>query len=136
MKTLTLPAHLESLPMFQAFIEEEARAAGFQAGRIDKIALAAEEALVNIFNYAYPEGAKGDVRVSCRDCGDGAFCVRFEDQGRPFNMLSAEDPEIAPSVEEQGIGGLGIFFIKQMTDAVEYERKETDNILTFKFNRK
>ena len=33
------------------------------------------------------------------------------------------------SAEERGIGGLGIFLVKQIMDRVEYERKGNENIL-------
>ena len=57
--------------------------------------------------------------------------IRFEDSGTPFNMLDADDPDLTLSLEQRGIGGLGIFFIRQMIDDLAYERKDGKNILTF-----
>ncbi|MCG8687490.1 MAG: ATP-binding protein [Desulfobacterales bacterium] len=134
MTQLTLPAVLENLASFQDFISKAAETAKISQARIGKLALASEEALVNIFSYAYPEGGTGNVTVTCIDNGDETFSIRFEDQGQPFNMLSVDDPDTALSIDDRDIGGLGIFFIKQMTDSVEYERKDEMNILTLIFS--
>lgn len=48
-------------------------------------------------------------------------------------MLCVEAPNVAASLEERAIGGLGVFFIRQMVDNVIYQRKGGSNILTFFF---
>lgn len=131
MTSLTLPAKLENLQSIQEFISSAAADCGFTEDRIQKLQLASEEALVNIFSYAYPEGTDGDVTVTC-DCGpETDFQVIFEDRGTPFDMLSVAAPDTGLSLEDRGIGGLGIFFIRQMTDSVNYRRENGKNVLTF-----
>ena len=39
------------------------------------------------------------------------------------------DPDITRSAEERDIGGLGIFIVKKMADAIEYKYEEHKNIL-------
>jgi serine/threonine-protein kinase RsbW len=41
-------------------------------------------------------------------------------------------PDTGQSLDERTVGGLGIYFIKKMTDAVWYARKDGKNILTFR----
>ena len=41
-----------------------------------------------------------------------------------------EDPDTTLSAEEREIGGLGIFMVKKSMDAMEYSRKDGQNILT------
>jgi anti-sigma regulatory factor (Ser/Thr protein kinase) len=131
-KTLTQKAMLENLPSFQEFITDCARQCLVPEDRILKLQLASEEAFMNIFSYAYPDDAPGDVTVRCFHQKAGELLISFEDNGEAFDVLSVDDPDTDLSLEDRDVGGLGIFFIKQMTDAVWYARKDNKNILTFR----
>ena len=126
---IVVPAHLPSLQKSIAFVSSCAKAAGFDSKRIREIELCVEEVLVNIFNYAYP-GDGGQVTIACRRGADGNLVVRIQDEGIPFNILSASDPDITANIDERQIGGLGIFFVRQLMDGVEYRREANRNILT------
>ena len=52
---IKLPAKIENLEKWIKPISECAKIQGFDQKRISEIELALEEALVNIFTYAYPE---------------------------------------------------------------------------------
>jgi len=122
------PARLENLQRFLKPVSECARAEGFDQERIQEIELALEEALVNIFNYAYPEGA-GEVEVGCGVENDH-WIIEIIDSGIPFDMTSLSDPDLTADVEERKIGGLGIFLVRKMVDEVTYRREKDRNILT------
>ena len=130
MKSKTLAAGMESLDPLQDFIFKCAEDRGMAMDRIQKVQLASEEALVNIFSYAYPPGETGEVTVTCSLENRTDFKIVLEDSGQPFDMLTREDPDTTLSLENRGIGGLGIFFVKQMMDRVDYCRREEKNILT------
>lgn len=132
MKNLTLQASVDNLEKFQDFISTCAQDNSVPESRIMKVQLASEEALMNIFHYAYPDDTPGDVAVFCRMDGGHDFLITFEDKGRAFDVLSVADPDIDKSLDERSVGGLGIFFIKQMTDDVWYARKDGRNLLTFR----
>jgi anti-sigma regulatory factor (Ser/Thr protein kinase) len=129
---LTLPALLENLEPFQDFIAACARNRCLPEDRILKLQLASEEALMNIFSYAYPDDDPGAVTVRCFRQDSDDLLISFEDRGKAFDVLSVEDPDTGLSLEERTVGGLGIYFIKKMTDDVWYARKENKNILTFR----
>jgi len=133
-ESIKFPAQIEYLYNFIHFISRCARDQGFPKRRIQEIELAAEEALVNIFNYAYPE-EKGDVEVHCRVDDPGTLICDIMDTGIPFNILSQADPDLSSDILERDIGGLGIFLIKKMADCVAYERKKDQNILTLTFHK-
>ncbi len=132
MKNLTLQASVDNLEKFQDFISTCARKNSVPQSRIMKVQLASEEALMNIFNYAYPHDPAGEVSVSCWMDGGHDFLITFEDKGRAFDVLTVADPDIDKSLDERSVGGLGVFFIKQMTDDVWYTRKDGRNLLTFR----
>ena len=119
--------HLETLVEFVSnCVKEE----GFTDKRVKEIELATEEALVNIFNYAYPEGA-GEVEVSCIQEHGAGLIIEISDNGAPFDPLSLSDPDISADIADREIGGLGVFFIRQMVNEVQYHRDKGRNILTF-----
>lgn len=129
MQTLTMPAELENLEAFIDFVKGCAAKAGFDHKRSMEIELAAEEALVNICNYAYP-GENGSVRVRCFDSGEKTLTIEISDQGVPFDVLSQADPDVTLDIDHRKIGGLGIFLIKKMVQEVKYKREGDRNILT------
>jgi serine/threonine-protein kinase RsbW len=128
LSSITLPAQLASLQTFIDFVTSCARNQGFNRKKIHEIELAAEEALVNIFNYAYEEKT-GDVEIVCKIDEDERFILEIIDTGVPFNVLSVEDPDISADISERRIGGLGIFLIKNLMDSVHYRREGDKNIL-------
>ena len=132
MGRITRRANLDQLDVFQEFISAAA-APVLSPERIGQMQLAVEEALVNIFNYAYGENGAGEVTAICDMDADGRFRVRFRDQGVAFDMLAAADPDTTLSVDDRAVGGLGIFFIKEMVDEVFYRRAGEVNELTFIF---
>jgi serine/threonine-protein kinase RsbW len=125
--SLHLPAKLENLGRFKESVADCVSTEGFDQKRIQEIELALEEALVNIFSYAYPEEA-GDVEVNCK-IENGQFIIEIIDAGIPFDMTSLSDPDLTADVDERKIGGLGIFLLKKMVDEVRYRREKDQNIL-------
>ena len=126
--SLHLPAKLDNLGRFKESVADCAKTEGFDQKKIQEIELALEESLVNIFNYAYPE-TPGDVEINCK-LENGRLIIEIIDSGIPFDMTSLTDPDLTADVEERKIGGLGIFLVKKMVDAVRYRREKDRNILT------
>jgi serine/threonine-protein kinase RsbW len=123
------PARIEFLRPLIDFVESCAKSRGAGETRLREIDLAMEELLVNIFNYAYP-GRSGDVEILCRIDDAGRLLVDIADEGIPFNMLSRQDPDLEAGIEERDIGGLGVFFVKQLVQGIQYRRESGRNILT------
>ena len=128
-QSIVVPAHLNSLQKSVAFVSSFTRKLWFDSRRLSEIDLCVEEVLVNIFNYAYP-GEQGEVEISCRSGPEGTLTVKIVDSGIPFNILSSDDPDISANIDERHIGGLGIYFVKQLMDRVEYRRENNKNILS------
>ncbi len=94
--------------------------------------VAVEEIFVNICHYAYGEdniGGPSEINVSTTD---HSIEVEFVDWGMEFNPLAKEDPDITLDASERGIGGLGIYMVKQSMDEVSYRRDGDKNVFTMK----
>jgi anti-sigma regulatory factor (Ser/Thr protein kinase) len=128
--TLKVPATLEHFEDMMSFVRRHAKTAGFDDAGVNQIALASEEVLVNVIHYAYPE-TEGDLEVEVRKPAQGAGLeIIVRDGGVAFNPLEKEAPDISTPAEERPIGGLGIFMVQQIMDAVGYERRGAENVLT------
>jgi anti-sigma regulatory factor (Ser/Thr protein kinase) len=129
MQELIIDAKIENLDAVMNFISSELEAADCPLKLQTQIAIATEEVFVNIAHYAYcPEVGGATIRVSVGD----EVCIEFEDKGKRYNPLENCDPDITLGAEEREVGGLGIFMVKKIMDAVEYRREGNKNILTIR----
>lgn len=94
-----------------------------------RLQLSVEEIVVNVIDYAYPLGMKGDITVKMMWDGKSLKIV-VVDSGVMFDPTLVETPDISLMAEERQIGGLGIHLVRKLMDSVNYEREDGKNILT------
>ena len=127
----TFEAHLDNLYPMLRLIKSYAQGLGFTKTPLSRIELASEEALVNIIDYAYPDTDEGLIKISLSKTGDNELRITLIDHGIPFNPLSNSKKFQVKSFKTNAtIGGYGTYFISELMDRVEYDRKETANILS------
>lgn len=130
MKELNLTASDDTLYTVLDEVRGMLESAGADEKQIIPITIAVEEIYVNIAHYAYG-GKPGEAIVEMDIVQDPrAIKLVFKDRGIPYNPLAKEDPDITLSAEKRGIGGLGIFMVKNTMDHVEYEYSNGQNILS------
>jgi len=146
LKEFTTVAKMENLDAVQDFISDELEASDCTITLQTQISLIVEEVFVNIANYAYSQDSRSTnslreqysaevgyvtIRIAV---GDEVF-IEFEDNGKPFNPLEIDDPDITLDLNKRKLGGLGIYLVKNMTDAIKYKYKDNKNILSIKKKR-
>ncbi|HPF59023.1 MAG TPA: ATP-binding protein [Candidatus Competibacteraceae bacterium] len=132
---LCLPAELDHLSVFLDHIREIAQTAGLAEAQISRLELAMEEALVNVFNYAY-EGRTHAGTVFCQvTIQAGGLTVDIVDDGPPFDPLARTDPDTSLELDERQPGGLGILLIKSLIDEVSYHREDGRNVLSLRITQ-
>lgn len=132
MKTLTVPAERDQLDTVQGFVDEALDQLPFTFETRLQIQIAVEELFVNIASYAYAPGT-GEAVIGCQvEQEPPSITIQFRDWGKPFDPLAKEDADITLSAEERQIGGLGIYMVKNSMNAVNYEYKDRQNILTIR----
>ncbi len=129
MSKITKQAKIEYLRDLMEFVSNNALQHDFSQKKIKEIELATEEVLMNIISYAYEDDA-GDIEINCWHDNDKRFITEIVDTGKYFDVLSGKEPDLTSDIEEREVGGLGLFFIKQFMDDVQYRREEDKNILT------
>ena len=125
---IRLPAHLVSLPKFMKFVMGWVMEAGVPPAKVSDVQLVVEEALVNIFSYAFPD-CDGEVALRCAPAGRGGLRIEIRDEGIPFDPTAAPDPDLKAGLEERKIGGLGIYLMISIAESVSYHRTGSANVL-------
>jgi anti-sigma regulatory factor (Ser/Thr protein kinase) len=81
--------------------------------------LAVEEIATNIVKYGYGDAARGVIQVSCA-VDDGNLQVSIRDRGQPFDPRDHAPPDFSVPAAERDIGGLGLFFVRELADRLSY----------------
>ena len=81
--------------------------------------LACDEAAANIFNHAF-ESRHGQVDVELWREGD-MMCARIAYHGRAFDPSRIPEPDLDAPLEKRPVGGLGLYFMRQMMNEVQFE---------------
>ena len=130
-RSITLPNDVAEVPQLATFVDEVCETLGFDMSVAMQINLAIEEAVVNVMNYAYPEGTRGNINVIAQ-ANDERLKFVISDSGTPFDPTVREQVDITLAVEERPIGGLGIHLVRQIMDSINYQRDGDKNVLTLR----
>jgi serine/threonine-protein kinase RsbW len=135
-RDLLLKMELRSDPallcVVRGAMEPLTEAFGFSAAECRSVTRAVDEALTNIIRHAYHGQVDRPIEVLC-----GRVQPRGEkERGEGLEiLLSDEGPEVDPSklrgrrLDEIKPGGLGLHFIRQSMDVVEFKRENGKNQL-------
>ena len=92
-----------------------------------QISIAADEIFSNIANYSKATELTFVIEIHKAPLTAKLY---FIDNGAAFDPLQKEDPDIALSVMDRGVGGLGVYIVKKTMDDVSYRRDGDLNELT------
>ena len=125
---ISLLNDVKEIPALAIFVGSICEDMRFNQLTTDGVNLAVEEAVVNVMNYAYPEGTRATILLEVFADEES---VRFElrDDGKPFDPTS-EEVDVENNVKNKIIGGMGIHLIRHYMDHIAYERKDGQNVLT------
>jgi len=119
MKTIIFPGRFSSLDEIRTFFAEGAKEAGLPDKSQFDVQLAADEAASNIIDHAYKGENKGDI-----ECSYAVYDDRLElflrDNGEPFDPDKVEDPDVESDVCCRKPRGLGLYFIRNLMDEVNF----------------
>jgi len=129
---MQLESNPEALCIVRAMLERASEVLRFQESDSRAIVRSVDEALANVIRHAYKGRAGQPIVVTCRRLKGGqgqdsraGMEIILEDSGvaaEPKRMKSRSLEEIRP-------GGLGLYFMKQSMDEVEFSRKKGKNEL-------
>jgi anti-sigma regulatory factor (Ser/Thr protein kinase) len=124
-----VPSDAAQLPILTQFLQEFWSAADLPPAETVTFELALEEIFMKVVMHGSPAGRVPRVDVSLALC-DGCLTLMIEDDGPSFDPLLLAAPDVTASLEERRVGGLGVYLVRQMMDAVSYRRLGGHNQLS------
>ena len=109
------------LPRLTRFLREFWAAAALPPEAANPFEIALEEIFINVATHGAPAGRAAQVDVSLRREGE-ELTLLIEDDGPAFDPLTLPTPNIHAPLEDRRVGGLGVHLVRQLMDAVSYER--------------
>lgn len=129
---MKVEATIENLAKVFTFLQDSLDKCEMPSKVKRQIKLCVEEIYMNITHYAYNPDV-GPAKIGVDVVGDESqskVIISFADEGKPYDPLQREDPDIELGLDDRPIGGLGIYLVKTTMDNVEYEHKDGQNVLT------
>jgi anti-sigma regulatory factor (Ser/Thr protein kinase) len=127
--SLELRNDLSELRRMSAWIHRTGQLMGLANALESDLDVCANEAVLNIINYAYDDSGDRRINIRMRREQDHVD-IEIEDDGKPFNPLEFPPLTPASSIEQAPLGGRGIHLIRSLMSACTYQRREGKNILT------
>ncbi len=132
---MVLHGGIEDIPALMAWLQDRAASAAWPSALSFALELCVEEAVANTIMHGRVEGAGShEVAVSLHE-DQAAIVISIEDDGRPFDPTNVAPPPEIRSLDEIGIGGLGVHLIRKFSSDMHYERSDGRNCLTLTFQR-
>ena len=128
---LTLKNNLSEIERLANTVMQFGKDNNFSDKSIFDINLALEEVVNNVISYAYKDKNEHHITIHLELEGQ-ELMLKVEDDGIPFNPLGVRELDINKPLEERQPGGLGLFFVRNLTDELEYKRGKNKNILIMK----
>lgn len=128
-RTLVMTNRIEEIERMAVFLEEISQEFDLSVEHSFNIHLAVEEAVTNVIMYAYPQDEEHELELTVYK-RDNRLIFKLVDSGKEFDPTLQPEADVTLSLEERPIGGLGIFLIRRIMQAVDYQRIDGKNILT------
>lgn len=122
----TIPGDLAKMAQYAETVGEFLEKKGVPPKTGYAVQLILEELTTNIINHAHSDCEVHDIdlRIALET---RQVVIEIEDDGRPFDPLVAPEADIHAPIEDRPIGRLGLHLVREMSDHMEYSRKEDKN---------
>lgn len=121
---------ISDIALLRPFVVQVAVAAGLTSPYDKQLRMATEEAVVNIVNHG-----KATAITLTAELADHRIVITIDDDGVPFDPTQQSVIDLSVPADERPLGGLGIIMMRQMTDAMSYQRVDGHNILKMFYSR-
>lgn len=99
-----------------------------------EINLMLDELLTNTIEHGYEGRDDGAVEITIEEAqrpdGLANLTITIRDWCKAFNVTENPEPDTTLSIEDRGIGGFGIHFVRKLSDSLAYRRDGGCNVVT------
>jgi serine/threonine-protein kinase RsbW len=131
MMRLTIDSQLPEIRRATDMVEAFRARHELPARDADALCVVLDELLSNAIRHGLAGAAGHEISVAL-DYAGGEITVEIEDGGIAFDPTGAPPPVITGTLAERKLGGLGIAFVRNLTDSFEYRRVAERNRVTLR----
>jgi anti-sigma regulatory factor (Ser/Thr protein kinase) len=117
---IEVPGEWDSIATLMAFTDSVESRLPLSANQSYLLRLVIEEIATNIVKYGYTDANRDVIHLTCVCEGD-LLSISIRDRGLPYDPREHPDPDLSgDEVSDRAIGGLGLFFVRELADQLEY----------------
>lgn len=91
-----------------------------------QLTLAVEEVCANLIIHSHQCNERNQINLEIKE-SPGKIIFEIKDQGKAFNLLDYEIPDLKKVMGEKRKGGLGIILVRKIMDEIEFESEKGTN---------
>jgi len=127
---ITMQASMDDINLLEPFIAHAVQQAGMEERNAKRLRLAVEEAVANVINHGQATVITLQAAVE-----DSQLVLTIDDDGQPFDPTIDSTTDFSVPADQRPPGGLGIMYLHEMTDGLDYQRVDGHNILKIRKNK-
>ena len=131
MMRLVIGSRLSEIRRASELVDEFKARHGLADDDANAIHIVLDEVLSNSIRHGLG-GAESHAIAVMLDLSDGEITIEVEDDGVAYDPTQAPAPVLAGTLEERTEGGLGMTFVRGLTNAIEYQRIDGRNRLVLR----
>lgn len=131
MMRLVIDSHLSEIRRATELVDEFRVRHGLGDEDANAIHVVLDEILSNSIRHGMAGAASHAIAVTL-ELSEGEIMVEVEDDGVAYDPTQAPAPVLAGTLEERTEGGLGMTFVRGLTNAIEYQRIDGRNRLVLR----
>ncbi|MFC4160070.1 ATP-binding protein [Chitinimonas lacunae] len=124
----SLSSHPAAIAVLAEAVETWAAGLALPSKTVFEINLILDELISNVIEHGYAGRDDGLIEVAV-EYADGAVTLEVTDHAAPFDLLELDSPDLDADLDSRRIGGLGVHFVRQLADAVDYRRLGDSNVV-------
>ena len=126
---LQLSSDRDSIGKLSEAVEEFGIEQGWPTKLLFQTQLVLEELVINVINHGFRRSGQ-NLEVQILSSPE-SLRIDLIDDAWPFNPLSdTPEADLEAALEDRPVGGLGVYLVRQMMDALDYAREDGKNHLT------
>jgi len=131
MMRLVIDSRLSEIRRASELVDEFKARHGLADDDANAIHIVLDEVLSNSIRHGLGGAASHAIAVML-ELSDGEITIEVEDDGVAYDPTQAPAPVLAGTLEERTEGGLGMTFVRGLTNAIEYQRIDGRNRLVLR----
>jgi len=131
MMRLVIDSRLSEIRRASELVDEFKARHGLADDDANAIHIVLDEVLSNSIRHGLAGAASHAIAVMLK-LSDGEITIEVEDDGVAYDPTQAPAPVLAGTLEERAEGGLGMTFVRGLTNSIEYQRIDGRNRLVLR----